>query len=39
MKQISFLLGIKDELKENYMEVSRYYEETNQILPRAGNPW
>lgn len=33
-EQIKFLLGIEDELKQGYMEVSRYYEKTNQILPR-----
>lgn len=33
-KQIGFLLGIKDELKQRYMEVSLYYEDANQLLPR-----
>jgi Ser/Thr protein kinase RdoA (MazF antagonist) len=33
-EQIKFLLGIEDELKQGYIEVGRYYEKTNQILPR-----
>jgi len=33
-EKIKFLLGIEDELKQGYIEVGRYYENTNQILPR-----
>ena len=33
-KQIEFLLGIKDELKQRYKEVARYYEDTIQLLPK-----
>lgn len=33
-KHIEFLLEIKDELKQRYSEVARYYEDTNQLLPK-----
>jgi Ser/Thr protein kinase RdoA (MazF antagonist) len=33
-KHIEFLLEIKDELKQRYSEVARYYEDTNQQFPK-----